>query len=104
MTTTTESPPRRSGSDPVGVLEVADRLGVKDRTVHMWLFRNLMPDPDFDTVNGSRAWEWRTVLKWAGENGKTYTESSREEYQRRFRRKPAPPPPQSGLPKSLRSS
>jgi hypothetical protein len=73
-------------ADPVGVLEIADRLGVKDRSVHKMIQRGVMPPPDYVTVNGSRAWEWRTILWWAGETQRLAKEALREEYRFTFRR------------------
>jgi hypothetical protein len=67
----TEQPPEdgRCG-DPVGALEMSERLGVKDRSIHMMRRRGQLPEPDYGQVNGSRAWEWGTVLWWAGETGR----------------------------------
>jgi hypothetical protein len=63
--------------DPVGAVEIAARLGVEDRTVHMWRYRTKtgemavpLPPPDYVEVNGSPAWEWETILRWAGETGR----------------------------------
>lgn len=71
---------KKKHADPVGVLEIAQRLGVRDRTVHMWLYRGIVPDPDYSSVNGSRAWEWATVLEWAGRTGHVYDEVAKSEY------------------------
>jgi hypothetical protein len=85
---TTSRTPR---TDPVGVTEIADRLDVRPRTVHMWIYRSRVPPPEFTTVNGSRAWEWRTILRWAGDTGRLRTPDMVAEYERRFRRRPQPP-------------
>lgn len=69
-----------SRCEPVGVLEVAARLGVKDRTVHQWLNRGLMPPDDFGVVNGSRAWNWPTILGWAGVSGRLHGNPLRAEF------------------------
>lgn len=74
---------------PVGKIEVAARLGVQERTAHMWQFRGLLPDPEF-TVNGLPAWSWLTVLRWAGDGGRLGTDELRDEYRRTFKREPAP--------------
>lgn len=71
---------------PMGTLEVAELLGVKDRTVHQWLRRNLMPEEDFPRVNGSRAWKRSTILRWAGRTGRLAAEAKdlRAEYLARW--------------------
>lgn len=84
-------PPLPDGScdtDPVGVIEIADRLGVLDRSVHKMIQRGRLPRPDYDAVNGSRAWNWRTILWWAGETRRLNRESIRDEYRRMFRTEP----------------
>lgn len=75
-------------SDPVGVIEIADRLGVLDRSVHKMIQRGRLPEPDYPTVNGSRAWEWPTILWWAGETRRLSGEELRDEYRRTFRLEP----------------
>lgn len=77
--------PKRSHTpDPVGVVEIAERLGVKDRSVHMWKRRDRLPPLDYPSVNGTGAWEWRTILWWAGETGRLYTGSSAEAFTDEF--------------------
>lgn len=56
--------------DPVGIIEIAERLDYPVRTVHQWNFREVLPPPDYDSVNGGQAWHWRTILRWAGESGR----------------------------------
>lgn len=75
-------------TDPVGVLEVAERLGVKDRTVHMWRFREIVPPYDIEEVNGSGAWAWHTILAWAGHTGRLNSPELVEEYRRIFETDP----------------
>lgn len=75
-------------SDPVGVIEIAQRLGVLDRSVHKMIQRGRLPAPDYDSVNGSRAWNWRTILWWAGETRRLNREPLRDEYRRTFRMEP----------------
>lgn len=55
---------------PVGSKEVAEILGVKHETVHIWHHRKLLPERDF-TVGGRPAW-WldATILPWAQETGR----------------------------------
>lgn len=70
--------------DPVGVLEMADRLHMKDRSIHMVRRRGQLPRPDYETVNGSRAWEWSTILWWAGETDRLRTPELRQQYRETF--------------------
>lgn len=73
-------PPTDECGDPVGVLEIAERLGVQDRSVHMMIRRGRLPVPDYETINGSRAWNWRTILWWAGETGRLRSSQLVQEY------------------------
>jgi len=56
-------------SDPVGLAEIAERLGVQRQTAVQWRQLGLLPDPKW-TVSGSPAWEWRDIVKWARETGR----------------------------------
>jgi hypothetical protein len=85
-------------ADPVGVLEIAERLGVSLRTAHIWLYRAAeyesmvpIPQPEYEQVNGSRAWEWHTILRWAGLTGHIHYGPSVDEYTRLFGEDPVPP-------------
>lgn len=77
--------------DPVGVIEIAHRLGVLDRSVHKMIQRGRLPAPDYASVNGSRAWNWRTILWWAGETRRLNREELRDEYRRKFQLDPPVP-------------
>jgi hypothetical protein len=59
----------KSKADPVGVKEIADRLGVRSQTAAMWRYRELLPDPDW-IVSGLPAWDWPKIEKWAKETGR----------------------------------
>ena len=49
----------------VGELEIAERLGVKEDTVHKWGKRGLLPAPD-DIISGRfPIWHWETIERWA---------------------------------------
>lgn len=52
--------------DPVGLAEIAERLGVKRETAGMWRHRDLLPEPRW-TVSGAPAWHWPDVEAWARE-------------------------------------
>ena len=52
----------------VSAKKIAEKLGVKTRTVYQWRHRGLLPDPD---VSVSPAlWRWSTVEQWAVETGR----------------------------------
>lgn len=55
--------------EPVGIAEIADRLGVKRPTVDIWRQRNLLPEPRW-TVGGRPAWNWPDIQGWAEETGR----------------------------------
>jgi predicted DNA-binding transcriptional regulator AlpA len=55
--------------DAVGVLEIAERLGVKRQTVSMWKLRGLLPEPD-RLVSGQPAWDWPVIEAWARQTGR----------------------------------
>lgn len=51
---------------PVGIQEIAERLGVKRATVDQWVQRELLPPRDW-TVGGRPAWNWPNIQSWAEE-------------------------------------
>lgn len=61
-----------SAALPVGILEIAGRLGVRRVTVDQWLQRDLLPPPEW-TVGGRPAWDWSNILRWAVETGRLMT-------------------------------
>lgn len=52
--------------DPVGITEIAQRLGVQRATVDVWRARGVLPEPRW-TVGGRPAWNWPDVHAWASE-------------------------------------
>lgn len=60
-------PPK--GCEPVGLAEIADRLGVSSQTPYMWRHRGLLPEPSW-IVSGAPAWNWPDVERWAKETGR----------------------------------
>jgi len=50
--------------EPVGIVEIADRLGVERTTVDQWRQRGVIPQPRW-TVGGRPAWDWETITAWA---------------------------------------
>lgn len=55
--------------DPVGIREIAERLGVQRRTIDQWRIRGRMPAPDW-MVGGRPAWAWETIRSWAATTGR----------------------------------
>lgn len=49
---------------PVGIVEIAARLGVKRQTVDVWRVRGLLPEPK-GLVGGRPAWDWPEIEAWA---------------------------------------
>lgn len=60
-----ESDPCATGCDctPVGIAEIAERLGVRRQTVDMWRYRGVLPSPRW-SVGGRPAWELADVVAW----------------------------------------
>lgn len=70
--------------DVLGIVEVAALLEVQPRTPRMWLFRDLMPEPDYESVNGQRAWKRRTILKWAAKTDRLPESGALNDEAKRF--------------------
>lgn len=57
-------------ADPVGVHEIAERLGVTRFAVYRWRERHDdFPDPRW-VVHGGPAWDWPDVARWAISTGR----------------------------------
>ena len=54
---------------PVGIAEVADRLGVERDTADHWRVRSVLPAPNW-TVGGRPAWPWKVIEEWAARTGR----------------------------------
>lgn len=65
------------GVEPVGIAEVAERLGQRRQTVAQWNFRGLMPIPRW-TVSGHPAWNWSDIEEWARATGRWPAEQDRK--------------------------
>jgi hypothetical protein len=60
--------------DPVGAIDIAKRLKVKDATVKTWQYRDLLPEPPW-TVSGRPCWDWSTIEAWARATGRFHDET-----------------------------
>lgn len=54
---------------PVGLAEIASRLGVRVQTANMWRHRKLLPEPGEGTVSGAPWWDWAEIETWSRETG-----------------------------------
>lgn len=59
-------------ADPVGVVEVAARMGVGRDAVNAWRNRGLgFPAPRW-TVGGRPCWDWSDIQAWAKDTGRDH--------------------------------
>lgn len=56
--------------EPVGAVEIADRLGVNRATVDQWRQRDLGFPPPRWLVGGRPAWNWDDIEAWAARTGR----------------------------------
>ena len=61
--------PGTLGVEPVGIVEIGERLGARRQTVAQWHFRRLLPEPRW-TVSGHPAWNWPDIARWAKDTGR----------------------------------
>lgn len=45
-------------------------LEVNKRTPHAWQYRKLLPPPDYNSINGLKAWNRATIIEWAARTGR----------------------------------
>jgi hypothetical protein len=55
--------------EPVGLSEIADRLGVPRQTPKTWHQRSVLPKPGPGTVSGAPWWDWNVIEPWARGRG-----------------------------------
>jgi hypothetical protein len=55
--------------EPVGVVDIAERLGVRQQTVAMWHYRGLLPVATW-SVSRQPAWNWPDIQRWAEATGR----------------------------------
>jgi predicted DNA-binding transcriptional regulator AlpA len=72
-----DTKPKRVGTaDPVGALEIANRLGLQRQTVAVWRRRH----PDFPqprwVISGLPAWDWSDIEPWLLHTGRRRHELS----------------------------
>jgi hypothetical protein len=57
--------------EPVGLSEIADRLGYPRQTAKQWhSMRHVLPEPGPGTVSGKPWWDWGVIVEWARETGR----------------------------------
>lgn len=56
-------------ADPVGLSDIADRLGVARPTVKAWKQRGLLPEPKW-RASGGPLWDWPQIERWARKTGR----------------------------------
>lgn len=61
--------PKPGDADPVGVAEIAERLGVPRQTVAVWKNRGLLPPPPW-RVSRQPCWDWPQIEAWAEASGR----------------------------------
>jgi hypothetical protein len=54
--------------DPVGLQEIAERLGIPKQTPKTWNQRKVLPEPG-GTVSGVPWWDWPVIEEWARKRG-----------------------------------
>lgn len=65
MTTTkTKTIPVPRDIEPVGLAEIAERMGVRRAAVDKWQTRGLLPEARW-TVGGRPAWNFGDIVRWA---------------------------------------
>lgn len=56
-------------ADPVGLADIAQRLGVERQTAKTWKLRKLLPEPAWH-ASGSPLWDWPDIERWAKKTGR----------------------------------
>jgi len=57
-------------NDPIGIAEIAERLGARPVTVRLWKSSGTGFPLPTGTVSGQPVWSWLDVFEWAEANGK----------------------------------
>lgn len=61
--------------EPVGLEEVAARLGVERATADKWRTRGVLPQPTW-RVGGRPAWRWAVIVQWTRETGRAIPDAT----------------------------
>jgi hypothetical protein len=56
--------------EPVGLREIAGRLGVERGTADQWRTRRELPAATWPSVGGRPAWRWKVIEDWAIQTGR----------------------------------
>lgn len=57
-------------TEPVGLAEIADKLGYPRQTAKTWQQRGVLPEAGPGTVSGAPWWDWQAIEAWARETGR----------------------------------
>lgn len=66
---------RHGDCEPVGLKEIAERLGVVAHTAHTWRVRGVFDLEPIGTVSGFDAFCWADVASWAVDTGRLESRS-----------------------------
>jgi predicted DNA-binding transcriptional regulator AlpA len=66
-------------AEPVGLVEIAERLGIKRQTADQWRYIGTTFPKQRWTVGGRPAWDWSDIETWARETGRLPAPASSED-------------------------
>lgn len=66
-----------TAAEPVGIQEVAERLGVKHQTVRAWRVLGALP-PAWAELAVGPVWKWSTIRQWARDTGRLPEQKARK--------------------------
>jgi hypothetical protein len=61
---------------PVGLVEIAERLGYPRTTAKTWHQRGVLPGPGPGLVSGAPWWDLPVILEWAEKTGRLREDSA----------------------------
>lgn len=68
----------RQAMEPVGMKEIAERLGYQVESIWQWRAQPSFPKPRW-SVSGRPAWDWPVVERWARRNGRAQPDGARND-------------------------